>query len=264
MPTTDDVLQQIGEFGCFQKLVFLPLCLLSALFAPVYVGIVFLAFAPDHRCLSPGVAELSQRCGWSLAEELNWTVPGPGPAGDAFPRRCRRYEVDWNQSGLGCVDPLAGLAANGSQLPVGPCQHGWVYDAPGSSIVTEVSEAPRFGERVDFGGPEKIRSILRGSISRQARGSRVSAADTSHVAGSTPETLHSSPFNPSQTPGVRAGDAGSERPLRARLQWAFGRRPVERQDGSSSPRCPLLRLCRIHLGSSFLTTGRVGPSSQKP
>ncbi|XP_016008221.2 solute carrier family 22 member 1 isoform X2 [Rousettus aegyptiacus] len=150
MPTTDDVLQQIGEFGCFQKLVFLPLCLLSALFAPVYVGIVFLAFAPDHRCLSPGVAELSQRCGWSLAEELNWTVPGPGPVGDAFPRRCRRYEVDWNQSGLGCVDPLAGLAANGSQLPVGPCQHGWVYDAPGSSIVTEFDLVCEDSWRVDL------------------------------------------------------------------------------------------------------------------
>ncbi|XP_023379212.1 solute carrier family 22 member 1-like [Pteropus vampyrus] len=79
MSTIDDILQQIGEFGLFQKLVFLPLCLLSALFAPVYVGIVFLAFTPDHRCLSPGVAELSQRCGWSPAEELNLTVPGPGP-----------------------------------------------------------------------------------------------------------------------------------------------------------------------------------------
>lgn len=140
MPTVDDILEHVGEFRFFQKQMFFLLSLLSVLFAPVYVGIVFLAFAPDHRCLSPGVAELSQRCGWSLAEELNWTVPGPGPAGDAFPRRCRRYEVDWNQSGLGCVDPLAGLAANGSQLPVGPCQHGWVYDAPGSSIVTEVSE----------------------------------------------------------------------------------------------------------------------------
>lgn len=156
MSTTDDILQQIGEFGLFQKLVFLPLCLLSAVFAPIYVGIVFLAFTPDHRCLSPGVAELSRRCGWSPAEELNWTAPGPGPAGAAFPRQCRRYEVDWNQSGLGCVDPLAGLAADRSQLPVGPCAHGWVYDTPGSSIVTEVSEAPCFGECVDSRGPERF------------------------------------------------------------------------------------------------------------
>ncbi|XP_022376654.1 solute carrier family 22 member 1-like [Enhydra lutris kenyoni] len=137
MLTVDDVLEQVGEFGWFQKQAFLTLCLLSAAFAPIYVGIVFLAFTPDHRCLSPGVAELSQRCGWSLAEELNYTVPGPGATGEDFPRHCRGYEVDWNQSGLSCVDPLAGLAANRSHLPLGPCRHGWVYDTPGLSIVTE-------------------------------------------------------------------------------------------------------------------------------
>ncbi|XP_045400643.1 solute carrier family 22 member 1 isoform X2 [Lemur catta] len=137
MPTVDDVLQQVGEFGWFQKQAFLTLCLLSAAFAPIYVGIVFLGFTPDHHCRSPGVAELSRRCGWSRAEELNYTVPGPGAAGDTFARQCRRYEVDWNQSALGCVDPLAGLATNGSHLPLGPCEDGWVYDTPGSSIVTE-------------------------------------------------------------------------------------------------------------------------------
>uniref|UniRef100_A0A8C4MU14 Solute carrier family 22 member 1 n=1 Tax=Equus asinus asinus TaxID=83772 RepID=A0A8C4MU14_EQUAS len=137
MPTVDDVLEKVGEFGWFQKQAFLTLCLVSAAFAPIYVGIVFLAFTPDHRCLSPGVAELSRRCSWSLAEELNYTVPGPGPAGEPFPGQCRLYEVDWNQSALSCEDPLAGLAANRSHLPLGPCRHGWLYDTPGSSIVTE-------------------------------------------------------------------------------------------------------------------------------
>uniref|UniRef100_A0A8D1JU01 Solute carrier family 22 member 2 n=1 Tax=Sus scrofa TaxID=9823 RepID=A0A8D1JU01_PIG len=137
MLTVDDILEHTGEFNFFQKQTFFLLALLSAAFTPIYVGIVFLGFIPDHRCRSPGVAELSQRCGWSLAEELNYTVPGPGPAGQAFPRQCRRYEVDWNQSALGCVDPLAGLAANSSHLPLGPCRYGWVYDTPGSSIVTE-------------------------------------------------------------------------------------------------------------------------------
>ncbi|XP_061284459.1 solute carrier family 22 member 1 isoform X2 [Bos javanicus] len=132
MLTVDDVLKQVGEFGWFQKQTFLILCLLSAAFAPIYVGIVFLAFTPDHRCRSPGVAELSRRCGWSLVEELNYTVPGPGPES-----QCLRYEVDWNQSTLSCLDPLASLATNGSPLPLGPCEQGWVYDTPGSSIVTE-------------------------------------------------------------------------------------------------------------------------------
>ncbi|XP_077611186.1 solute carrier family 22 member 1-like isoform X1 [Crocuta crocuta] len=150
MPTVDDILEQVGEFGWFQKQIFLTLCLLSAAFAPLYVGIVFLAFTPDHRCLSPGVAELSRRCGWSLAEELNYTVPGPGAAGEASPRQCRRYEVDWNQSALGCVDPLAGLADNRSDLSLGPCRHGWVYDTPGSSIVTEFNLVCENSWKVDL------------------------------------------------------------------------------------------------------------------
>lgn len=155
MPTVDDILEHIGEFNFFQKQAFFLLSLLSASFAPVYVGIVFLGFTPDHRCLSPGVAELSQRCGWSLAEELNFTVPGPGPAGEAFPRQCRSYEVDWNQSALGCVDPLADLAVNRSRLPLGPCRHGWVYDTSGSSMVTEVSEAGLRNERANGGASPK-------------------------------------------------------------------------------------------------------------
>ncbi|XP_053448627.1 solute carrier family 22 member 2 isoform X1 [Nycticebus coucang] len=137
MPSVDDVLEHIGGFHFFQKQTFFLLSLLSAAFAPIYVGVVFLGFTPDHHCHSPGVAELSQRCGWSPAEELNYTVPGPGAAGEAFPGQCRRYQVDWNQSTLGCLDPLASLATNRSHLPLGPCEHGWVYDTPGSSIVTE-------------------------------------------------------------------------------------------------------------------------------
>lgn len=144
MPTVDDILEHIGEFHFFQKQTFFLLALLSASFAPIYVGIVFLGFTPEHHCRSPGAAALSRRCGWSPAQELNFTVPGPGPQGEAFPRQCRRYEVDWNQSGLGCADPLAGLAANRSHLPLGPCRHGWVYDTPGSSIVTEVRAGPAF------------------------------------------------------------------------------------------------------------------------
>lgn len=140
MPTVDDVLEQVGEFGWYQKRVFLTLCLISAALAPIYLGVVFLGFSPPHRCRSPGVSELSQRCGWSPEEEINYTVPGLGAADEAFLRQCMQYEVDWNQSTLGCVDPLARLAVNRSHLPLVPCQHGWVYNTTGSSIVTEVSE----------------------------------------------------------------------------------------------------------------------------
>ncbi|XP_040821611.1 solute carrier family 22 member 2 [Ochotona curzoniae] len=137
MPTMDHILEHVGDFHFFQKRTFLLLSLLSAAFTPIYVGIVFLGFTPDHHCRSPGVAELSRRCGWSPEEELNYTVPGLGEADGAFLRQCMRYEVDWNQSSLSCVDPLASLAPNRSHLPLSPCEHGWVYYMPGSSIVTE-------------------------------------------------------------------------------------------------------------------------------
>uniref|UniRef100_A0A8C3LJA9 Solute carrier family 22 member 2 n=1 Tax=Chrysolophus pictus TaxID=9089 RepID=A0A8C3LJA9_CHRPC len=115
---------------------FFILCLLSAAFTPVYVGVVFFGFTPEHRCFSPGVAELSQRCGWSPAEQLNHTFPS-GAAMAAYSSRCSRYEVDWNATGVSCTDPLGSLVGNRSSVPLGPCQDGWVYDYPGTSIVTE-------------------------------------------------------------------------------------------------------------------------------
>ncbi|XP_044527752.1 solute carrier family 22 member 2-like [Gracilinanus agilis] len=137
MPTVDDILEHIGEFNLFQKQIFFALSLFSAAFTPIYVGIVFLGFIPDHRCLNPGVSELSKRCGWSLEEELNYTVPGLGIPGDTFISQCWRYDVDWNQSTLSCTDPLANFSSNRSHIPLTTCRDGWVYDTQGSSIVTE-------------------------------------------------------------------------------------------------------------------------------
>ncbi|XP_074846385.1 solute carrier family 22 member 2-like isoform X2 [Carettochelys insculpta] len=139
MPTLDDILEHIGEFDLYQKRAFFILCLLSAAFTPIYVGVVFLGFIPEHRCLSPGVAELSSRCSWSLEEELNYTVPEQGRHAESSSSQCRRYDVDWNRTGLSCTNPLENFAgySNRSSIPLAPCQDGWVYDASGSSIVTE-------------------------------------------------------------------------------------------------------------------------------
>uniref|UniRef100_K7GD39 Solute carrier family 22 member 2 n=1 Tax=Pelodiscus sinensis TaxID=13735 RepID=K7GD39_PELSI len=139
MPTLDDILEHIGEFDLYQKRAFFFLCLLSATFTPIYVGVVFLGFTPEHRCLSPGAAELSSRCGWSLEEELNLTVPEQGRPGESLSSQCRRYDVDWNTTGLSCTNPLENFTGYGnrSSIPLVPCQDGWVYDSSGSSIVTE-------------------------------------------------------------------------------------------------------------------------------
>ncbi|KYO18668.1 hypothetical protein Y1Q_0009125 [Alligator mississippiensis] len=108
-------------------------------FPPIYVGVVFLGFIPEHRCLSPGVAELSSKCGWSLEEELNHTVPEWGNHDKSLTSQCWRYNVDWNMTGLSCINPLENFTSHTSQsrVPLMHCEDGWVYDSSGTSIVTE-------------------------------------------------------------------------------------------------------------------------------
>uniref|UniRef100_A0A8C5SGB2 Solute carrier family 22 member 3 n=1 Tax=Laticauda laticaudata TaxID=8630 RepID=A0A8C5SGB2_LATLA len=139
MPTLDDILEHIGEFDLYQKRVFFVLCLLSAAFTPIYVGIVFLGFTPEHRCQTAGLLELTAKCGWSLEEELNHTFPKKETQGDAFISQCQRYNVDWNVSGFNCTNPINFFTAdsNISHIPIVACQDGWIYDFHGSSIVTE-------------------------------------------------------------------------------------------------------------------------------
>uniref|UniRef100_A0A8C0ATI8 Uncharacterized protein n=1 Tax=Buteo japonicus TaxID=224669 RepID=A0A8C0ATI8_9AVES len=81
-----------------------------------------LGFTPDYHCFSPGVAELSQRCGWSLEEQLNHSVPEWGGHGSSFGSL-------WS-----CTYPLSSLVGNRSSVPLGPC---WDYDSLGTSLVTE-------------------------------------------------------------------------------------------------------------------------------
>lgn len=111
MVSFDDLLEEAGAFGHFQKRIFCVLCLLSMPFAAVYVGIVFQGFTPNHWCrLSGGAAaaevmeEKMQECGWSLEEALRKSVPLVNVSGDVQPSSCLQYQVDWNSTTLGC-DP---------------------------------------------------------------------------------------------------------------------------------------------------------------
>uniref|UniRef100_A0A672HPN9 Solute carrier family 22 member 2 n=1 Tax=Salarias fasciatus TaxID=181472 RepID=A0A672HPN9_SALFA len=107
------------------------LCLLSLSFAGVYVGAVFQAFTPEHRCRDPAAAERAERCGWSPAESRRLTPPAANGTGE--PRSgCLRYDRDWNQ--VDCRD----LEPEPSGTPITACQGGWEYDYQGrTSVVTE-------------------------------------------------------------------------------------------------------------------------------
>ncbi|KAG8444467.1 hypothetical protein GDO86_009588 [Hymenochirus boettgeri] len=140
MPSFDEVLTEAGEFGNYQKRVFVLLCLTGITFAFSFVGIVFLGQIPENYwCRSTEVAELSKSCGWSHNEERNLTVPWEGKE-SPVPSQCHMYDVKWNSTAhpLSCDNPLS-LLTNQSRelLPITPCQGGWVYEEERSTIISQ-------------------------------------------------------------------------------------------------------------------------------
>lgn len=135
MTTFDDILEEAGKFGRFQKRIFALLCLVSMPFAGVYVGIVFQGYTPEHWCRQPAVAEVRQDCGWSLERSRQLALPRVNVSGVAQTSSCTRYEVDWNATTLTCdVKEL-----NVSRATVTSCTDGWEFDYEGrQSFVTEV------------------------------------------------------------------------------------------------------------------------------
>uniref|UniRef100_A0ABI7ZJD0 Major facilitator superfamily (MFS) profile domain-containing protein n=1 Tax=Felis catus TaxID=9685 RepID=A0ABI7ZJD0_FELCA len=137
MPSFDEALQRAGEFGRFQRRVFLLLCLTGVTFAFLFVGVVFLGSRPErYWCRGPSAAALAERCGWSPEEEWNRTAP-PERGGDAG---CRRYLLEAANGSaaagaLSCADPLA--AFPNRSAPLVPCRGGWRYVQAHSTIVSE-------------------------------------------------------------------------------------------------------------------------------
>ncbi|XP_057383701.1 solute carrier family 22 member 3 isoform X2 [Balaenoptera acutorostrata] len=145
MPSFDEALQRAGEFGRFQRRVFLLLCLTGVTFAFLFVGVVFLGSRPDHYwCRGPSAAALAERCGWSPEEEWNRTAPprlDPAPSERRGDGRCQRYLLEAANASaaapgaLSCADPLA--AFPNRSAPLVPCRGGWRYAQAHSTIVSE-------------------------------------------------------------------------------------------------------------------------------
>lgn len=150
MPSFDEALLRAGEFGRFQRRVFLLLCLTGVTFAFLFVGVVFLGSQPDHYwCRGPSAAALAERCGWSPEEEWNRTAPalrGPAPSERRGDGSCQRYLLEAANASaaagaLSCADPLA--AFPNRSAPLVPCRGGWRYAQAHSTIISEVRAHPR-------------------------------------------------------------------------------------------------------------------------
>lgn len=132
----DGILQKIGEFGKYQKLVFLCLCLATIPGAFNNLTIVFLAAVPNHSCANPSTSQLHL----DEATLLNLTTPTEEKDGEIVYSKCKSYDRDYSNWTLDNVTDILSLEANDRTTSVKDCDHGWVYDTSTytSTIVTEV------------------------------------------------------------------------------------------------------------------------------
>ncbi|KAI5615089.1 solute carrier family 22 member 2 [Silurus asotus] len=139
MTTFDDILEEAGKFGPFQKRIFSLLCLVSVPFAGVYVGIVFLGFTPEHWCRNSGVNEVQMLCDWSLEKALGVAVPLQNTSAGVVHSQCERFDVELNISDVGCEELEGEISeAKRAALPTSACKDGWDYNyEERESFVTE-------------------------------------------------------------------------------------------------------------------------------
>ncbi|MEQ2235491.1 hypothetical protein ILYODFUR_002937 [Ilyodon furcidens] len=161
MATFDDILEEAGKFGRFQKRIFALLCMVSMPWAGVYVGIVFQGFTPDHWCRDSAAVERREACGWSQEESRRLTAPLVNISRILQHSSCERYEVDWNVTELRCdlQEP------DQSRTPTVRCTEGWEYDYEGRrSFVTEFDLVCSDGWLVDMYQATLNMGFLIGSI----------------------------------------------------------------------------------------------------
>ncbi|NXX38871.1 S22A3 protein, partial [Tricholaema leucomelas] len=138
MPSFDEVLKEAGEFGRFQKRVFFLLCQTGITFSFLFASVVFLGQAPgNYWCRIPAAAELSERCGWTLEEERNFTVLPLSLGNRSSSGECERLDISWDAS-ASCRSPLTCYGnCSTANLRLTACHENWVYKNPHSSIVSE-------------------------------------------------------------------------------------------------------------------------------
>ncbi|XP_043925126.1 solute carrier family 22 member 5 isoform X2 [Protopterus annectens] len=129
----DDIVVFLGSWGPFQMAIFF---LLSASIIPNGfngLAVVFLADTPDHRCLIPENANLSE-------EWRNVSIPVEETGnGIVYFSKCRRYKLTALEN-LSAWALRPGVDVNVTQLEQEQCLDGWEYSTEQyiSTIVTQV------------------------------------------------------------------------------------------------------------------------------
>ncbi|XP_019866879.2 organic cation transporter protein [Aethina tumida] len=121
----DDLLPHIGEFGIYQKILFLLMIPFAFFVAWVYFSQIFITLIPEqHWCSVPELANLT------IEERIALAIPSGADGLD----RCHMYDVNYTQV------LLDGVKKADQKWPIIPCRSGWEYnmtEVPYSSIATE-------------------------------------------------------------------------------------------------------------------------------
>ncbi|XP_074549423.1 solute carrier family 22 member 13-like [Halichoeres trimaculatus] len=125
MSNFGQILEEVGEFGLFQKRLLAALCMPSIFVAFDVIGQVFTGMSFEHNCNTDWILER----GFNLTEERQRNLTLPVNKDGKF-ESCKMFTpVDWD------LETIEAYGINSTTS----CIHGWDYQAPpgSSSIMTE-------------------------------------------------------------------------------------------------------------------------------
>ncbi|CAG9577071.1 unnamed protein product [Danaus chrysippus] len=125
----DDLLPYIGEFGWYQKILFLLMIPFAFFVSIVYFSQIFMTIVPEqHWCWIPELANLT-------AEERRALAIPPKSDGPFAHDRCHMYSADFS------LALEQGRTTPDDEWKIIPCSHGWEYnrsDVPYETIASQL------------------------------------------------------------------------------------------------------------------------------
>nr|XP_034173980.1 organic cation transporter protein-like isoform X1 [Osmia lignaria] len=122
----DELLPYVGEFGLYQKILFILMIPFASFVAWVYFSQIFITLTPEeYWCWVPELEDLT------VDERLSLSIPNGGKGYS----KCIMYDVNYTE-----------ILLNGSRLPdaswpTKACQHGWEFNysvVPYASVAAEL------------------------------------------------------------------------------------------------------------------------------
>lgn len=131
----DDLLPHIGEFGRYQKILFLLMIPFAFFVAFVYFSQIFITIVPEeHWCWIPELEQLSVEERRALAIPVHFEHGNEFEDGTAVYSKCAMYAVNYTEvlaNNIRKADP---------SWPTQPCRNGWEYnftDVPYRTAATD-------------------------------------------------------------------------------------------------------------------------------